>query len=119
MTRILLIRHANTELMGRVLYGRMPGVHLDAEGEQQAKRLAEGLSRDYPLDAIISSPMERALETARPAAQAQRNEIRIDEKLTEIDVGGWTGLSFEQLADDRAWADFNRRRSLCWPPGGE
>jgi probable phosphoglycerate mutase len=97
----------------------MPGVHLNSKGEQQAERLAVGLARDYALDAIVSSPMERALETARPTAQAQQREICVDEKLTEIDVGRWTGLSFEQLASDRAWADFNSRRSISWPPGGE
>ncbi|HLH03855.1 MAG TPA: histidine phosphatase family protein [Bryobacteraceae bacterium] len=119
MNRILLIRHGSTDLMGRVLYGRMPGVRLNAAGEEQARRLAAGLARDYTIDALISSPMERALETARPIGEALGCEIRIDEKISEIDVGSWLGRSFEELGKDQDWKNFNRRRSLCSPPGGE
>ena len=119
MTRILLIRHGSTDLIGRVLYGRMPGVHLNAEGEEQARKLATGLSRDYPIDLLISSPLERALETARPIAQEIGREIQVDEKISEIDVGNWLGQSFEELATNPEWKGFNRQRSLSWAPGGE
>ena len=119
MTRILLIRHGSADLIGRVLYGRLPGIHLNAEGEEQARRLATGLSRDYAVDVLVSSPLERALETARPIAAACEREIRVDEAISEIDVGRWLGRSFEELARDPEWKDFNRHRSLVWPPGGE
>ena len=71
MIRILLIRHGSTDLLGRVLYGRMAGVHLNAEGVSQANALARVLKMRYAFEEVISSPMERAIETAGPIAQAQ------------------------------------------------
>jgi broad specificity phosphatase PhoE len=119
MNRILLIRHGSTDLMGRVLYGRMPGVHLSAKGLREADQLAEKLQLEYKLRAVVSSPMDRALETARPVAESQLCELGVDERLTEIDVGDWMGKSFDELAGDEEWAQFNRHRSTIWAPGGE
>ena len=119
MIRILLIRHGNTDLMGRVLYGRMPGVHLNEEGYRQANRLAAQLGQEYELAKIVSSPLERALETAHPIARVQGKSVLVDEKITEIDVGSWTGKTFEDLAGRDDWKNFNRQRSIYQPPGGE
>ncbi len=119
MIRILLIRHGSTDLLGRVLYGRMPGVNLNQEGMGQAEAIARALTRHYQLDAIISSPLERALETAKPLAAAQGRAIVIDEGITEIDFGGWVGKSFDELNELSRWRDFNRQRSIRWPPDGE
>lgn len=119
MIRILLVRHATNDLLGRILYGRSPGVHLNAEGMRQAHSLAQALTHRYALSEVISSPLDRALETARPIAEAQNIPLTIDEEMTEIDVGLWTGKSFEELATREDWRDFNRHRSRHWAPGGE
>lgn len=119
MIRILLIRHGSTDLLGRVLYGRMPGVTLNQHGLGQAEALARALTRQYRFDAIISSPLERTLETAKPLAAAQDKPIVMDEGITEIDFGGWVGKSFDELNQLSGWREFNRQRSLRWPPDGE
>ena len=119
MIRILLIRHGSTDLLGRVLYGRMPGVHLNGEGRKQAEVLGQALSERYVIDAIQSSPLERALETAQFIAAHRGTPIAIDERLNEIDVGSWLGKSFSELAGMDDWKRYNRIRSMSTPPGGE
>jgi broad specificity phosphatase PhoE len=67
MATLYLIGHGAHDLLGRAMAGRIPGVHLNAEGKRQAERLAERLG-EGSLRAIYSSPLERAQETAAPLA---------------------------------------------------
>ncbi len=119
MIRILLIRHGNTDLSGTVLYGRTPGIHLNAEGRKQAALLTTALQQRYRLDSVVSSPLERALETAEPLANAFQVSVEVAEGLTEVNFGTWAGRSFEQLNESEYWRTFNQKRSVSWPPGGE
>ena len=119
MTRILLVRHATNDLLGRILYGRSPGVHLNEEGIGQAQALARSLVERYVISEVVSSPMERALETAAPICELQKVPPTVDERITEVDVGSWTGKAFEELGECQGWHSFNRHRSLHWPPDGE
>jgi broad specificity phosphatase PhoE len=119
MTRILLIRHGSTDLLGRVLYGRMPGILLNAEGRTQAEKLAFALNARYKLNKIVSSPLERAAQTAELIANSTGIAISIDEGITEVDSGSWTGKTFDGLNALDEWQRYNRRRSLTSPPGGE
>lgn len=119
MIRILLIRHGTTDLLGRVLYGRMPAVYLNAEGLRQAERLAEALSARYKIAGVLSSPLERARQTAQPIADCNDLDIDIDDRITEVDVGLWMGKSFEELNQLAEWKTYNRNRSTNRPPGGE
>ncbi len=119
MIRILLIRHGNTALLGRVLYGRMPDIHLDARGVDQAESLAQELKPRYKLSGLWSSPLERALETARPIADSQHLSILIDDGLNEIDFGSWMGKAFSELATSDQWIRYNQLRATTSPPGGE
>src|SRR6478735_11376384 len=66
-TLILLVRHGQTPTTGSVLPGRAPGLHLSDRGREQAERVAERLA-GLRVDALYSSPMERARETAEPTA---------------------------------------------------
>ena len=119
MTRILLIRHGHTELLGKVLYGRMPDVHLSEQGRSEIQRLAAALLRRYRVDEVLSSPLERARETAEVIAVPYGHKVRIDDDLLEVDFGAWMGTSFAELMDNEAWKRYNRYRSLNAPPGGE
>lgn len=119
MIRILLIRHGHTELLGRVLYGRMPGIHLSEQGRSEIQRLAAGLRQRYRIDEILSSPLERARETAEAIAAGYGQTVRIDDDLQEVDFGAWMGKAFEELINNEAWKRYNRYRSLNAPPGGE
>jgi len=119
MIRILLIRHGATELTGRVLYGRMPGVHISAEGCRQAQALSQALKERYEVDEIISSPLERALETAQYLADTLRLPIETDDDIVELDYGNWMGLTFAEIRESDEWQHYNRLRSISSPPKGE
>ncbi len=104
--------------IGRALAGHTPGVHLDNEGRGQAQRLVQRL-QNVRIDAIYSSPLERALETAEPLAAARGLAIQRRQRLIEIGFGEWTGLEIALLDEDTHWKRFNSFRSSTRIPGGE
>jgi probable phosphoglycerate mutase len=118
VTTFFLIRHGANDFVGEKIAGRMPDVHLNAKGKQQAERLAEKLSRK-PIQKIFSSPLERAIETAEPLAKKLDLKIQISDAFNEIDFGDWTGLSLEQLAPFPKWQQWNSFRSGTRIPNGE
>lgn len=116
--RLLLIRHALTPHVGHKLSGWSSGVHLSDEGRAQAARLAERL-HDVQIDAIYSSPLDRATETAQPIAKDHKLRVRQREEIGEVKYGDLEGKSLRTLAKGKLWA-----RLQTWPsdvrfPGGE
>ncbi len=111
-TRILLLRHGATDPMTVQLSGRLAGVGLNATGVEQARALAGRLPN---LDRLVSSPLQRATETAA----ALRRQVETDPSFTEFDFGEWTGVRFSDLQDDPLWKRFNEQRDLTRAPGGE
>ncbi|WP_110519402.1 MSMEG_4193 family putative phosphomutase [Herpetosiphon llansteffanensis] len=118
MTTFLLIRHATNDMVGKALAGWTPNVHLNAEGQAQAQRLAEHLA-NAPIKAIYSSPLERAVETAQPIAQQLGLEVQILAGVGEIQFGEWTGRTIKELADTPTWTNIQRFPSGTRIPGGE
>lgn len=118
MTTLFLIRHASCSGLGLRLWGRTANITLDLKGELQAQRLVDRF-KDVALDAIYSSPMERALQTAEPLARNANLEVKESQALNEIDFGDWTGKTFDELSGDAVWRRFNTRRSGTAIPGGE
>src|SRR5205823_9111452 len=94
------------------------GHSLNGTGRAQAETLADALA-ERPILAVVSSPRERARETAEPIAARHGLGIDVDLALDEIDFGDWTGSAFEDLVADPAWQHFNRFRSAAPIPGGE
>ena len=94
---IIFLRHAqaenNTE---RILAGRTEGVPLTKTGIEQAEQIAKYLK---PLDisAIYSSPIERASHTAEIVAKNRSLEVVLDERLTEIDMGKFTRMNYDDM----------------------
>jgi broad specificity phosphatase PhoE len=82
LTTVNLVRHGEVFNPEKVLYGRLPGFRLSATGERQAKVTAEFLA-DRDVAAVVSSPLERARQTADPIAAAHGLEIIIDPRLIE------------------------------------
>ena len=117
-TTVFLVRHATHDRLNRVLCGRMPGVTLGAEGRDQAAALAACLRRE-PIAAVYASPLERARETAQPLAERLGLDVQVMDALNEIDVGVWSGRTFDDLSDDPLWNRWNTARSVTRPPGGE
>ena len=113
-TLFLLVRHGLTDAVGHRITGRLPGVSINKTGEAQAARLA-----DLKADAVFSSPLERAIQTATPLSQRLGLPIHISEAFSEVDFGEWSGLTLGELDALPAWKLFNRFRSSVSPPGGE
>jgi broad specificity phosphatase PhoE len=116
-TVALLIRHGHVAAIGRRLAGRLPGVDLSVRGVTEVQCLRRNLA--LSLDAIYSSPLERARSTAEPLAADRKLTPVILDELTEVDFGDWTGLSFDELGQLPAWRLFNSRRSIASVPNGE
>lgn len=118
MTKILLIRHALTDFVGNRISGRTPGISLNEEGRKQVSQLVADLSFIH-IDAIVSSPLERAMETAFPIAEAHGLQCIISNEFTEIDYGKWTNLEIEEIKKDQDFRRYNAFRSISQIPGGE
>ena len=96
-TTILLVRHGQTPTTGKVLPGRAKGLHLADEGRRQADIAAARIAELQRVDAVYSSPLERAKETAAPISKARGLRTRIDRGLLECDFGDWTGEELKKL----------------------
>lgn len=118
MAIILLIRHGENDWVGKRLAGRLPDIHLNATGMDQAKNLAVKL-KDLPIKAIYSSPLERAVETAQPLSLAKNLEIKICDELSEINFGDWQGITIKQLRRLKLWKTVQQKPSQMQFPNGE
>ncbi len=118
MNRLLLVRHALNDWVGKRVAGWTPGISLNKEGRKQAARLAEWLA-PVPLEAIYSSPLERALETAEPIAKSHGLEVKIRERLGETRYGELTGQAIEDVLKTDMWAKFRAYPSKTRFPGAE
>ena len=91
--KVLLIRHGQTDFnRQRRLQGIMP-VPLNQQGREQAAALAQHLRRQ-PIDAVFSSPLTRAKQTAQIIGQALKQPVQDDARLGEIDFGKFEGLTY-------------------------
>jgi broad specificity phosphatase PhoE len=101
---LLFIRHGQTTWnVEHKLPGQLPGIALNEKGRQQVAHLSDALSA-IPISAIISSPLERAYDTALLIAQGRGLPIQTEPALMDTDVGRWSGESYEQLSkSDPEW----------------
>ncbi len=123
MTLVLLVRHGLTAATGTVLAGRLPGIGLDDRGREQARALGARLA-GVPLDAIITSSLERCLQTATAIAAARDgNQVAVqeDDRFAEVGYGDWTGQPLKRLAKEPLWRVVQAHPSAVrFPgPGGE
>jgi probable phosphoglycerate mutase len=119
MPVFLLIRHGENDYVKKgKLAGRLPGVHLNEKGRQQALALAERL-KDAPIKAIYSSPLERAIETAEPLAKKLNLDLRTRPGLLETGYGEWQDESLKKLSRLKSWKIVQQAPSLWRFPGGE
>jgi len=96
MTEIILVRHGETEWnVGKIYRGRMD-INLDEVGIKQAELLGKYLSQTM-LDAIYSSPLKRALDTANIIARYSKTSVQVSDNLIDFDYGEWQGLSEEEV----------------------
>lgn len=116
----LLVRHGRTATTGKVLPGRAPGLHLSDAGQKQAVAAADRIAAmARPPVAVYSSPLERAVETARPIAARLGCRVRVDRGLLECDFGEWTGSRLATLRRRRQWRAVAHQPSTFRFPDGE
>jgi broad specificity phosphatase PhoE len=118
MTTILLIRHAEAASPKDILLGRNDEVGLTNHGIECADELAQRLGR-LTISGIWSSPVKRAMQTARLIAEKLALPVEIALSLAEIDYGRWTGHRFADLENDPDWRSYNTARSGAQIPAGE
>ncbi|HMN20079.1 MAG TPA: histidine phosphatase family protein [Ottowia sp.] len=119
-TRILLVRHGETDWNRDARVQGHEDIALNAAGRRQARCLAAALAAADPIDAVFSSDLARALETARPCAEAIGAPLQPTPALRERHFGLYQGRRFVDVrAEQPAQAERWRRRDPDWaPPGG-
>jgi probable phosphoglycerate mutase len=118
---ILLTRHGHTDLSEPDRYlGRRIPASLSERGRLHASALGERL-KSVPIDRVISSPLERAHETAQLIVGDRGLEVETDERLIEFDYGSWEGMTTDevnaQMPDQYELYDANP--AIFRPGGGE
>jgi len=119
-TRILLIRHGQTEWNRQRIFRGRADIPLSEAGLQQAEALANRLAGE-PVSAIYSSPLKRAYVTAEHLAARCRAALRPVERFTDISYGEWEGQHYQQVerAYPELYAGWQTEPHLVRPPGGE
>ncbi|MGD0242716.1 MAG: histidine phosphatase family protein [Streptosporangiaceae bacterium] len=105
-TIVHLLRHGEVENPTGIIYGRLPGYHLSANGRSMASAAADYFA-GRPVVALFCSPLERAQETARPVAERLGLDIVTDDRLIESS-NHFEGMRF-------GVGDGSLRRPAHWP----
>lgn len=121
-TRLLLLRHGQTPLSVDRRYSGRGDASLTEVGRRQARAAAERLAGMDGVGGatVLSSPLQRAEQTARAVADRIGGVVSVHQGLVETDFGEWEGLTFAEAAE--RYADEHRRwlsDSTIAPPGGE
>lgn len=114
------VRHGESAYNAQRRIQGQSDVPLSPLGHEQSRMVAAALAR-LPIDVVYGSPLSRALETARIVAKALKLEVRIDERLQEINAGIFQGLRFDEIDE------LHPSEAACWRaqdpdfviPGGE
>ncbi len=106
-TTLLLVRHGETDWNRDRRWQGHADPPLNESGRDQARALARELAA-VPVDAVYSSDLSRARETAEILAEPHGLDVRLDARLREVDVGEWSGLTSSEV-EERYPEGFARR----------
>lgn len=118
MKTIYFIRHAQSEANRKDILASRMDFPLTEKGQADAEAIAREMKGQIQLDQMVSSPLLRARQTAAPIAAAYGLTVETDERLTEQELGVFSGLTYAEL-DSRP--DYMHDRTQRWqwvPPGG-
>jgi broad specificity phosphatase PhoE len=118
MKQVYFIRHTQSEANLKDILASRQDFPLSQKGRQEAVMIASEFKGIARLDRIFCSPLMRAQQTAQPIAEAFGLDVEIDERLTEQDLGVFSGLTYAELEDR---PDYMHERSKRWkwiPAGG-
>lgn len=118
MTKFILIRHGYSEFNHLKKFAGQLDVALTPLGVRQAQLSGEYILKNYQIDAVYASDLSRAVNTAKPVADALGLPVHTDKRLRELDVGVWTNMLFTQVREQYAveYAEY-RQGGRCL--GGE
>ncbi|MCL6437622.1 MAG: histidine phosphatase family protein [Rubrobacteraceae bacterium] len=118
--RLLLVRHGQTGWHGENRYVGSSDIGLTEQGREQARALVRCARSEQPA-LIVCSSLKRALETARPAAEACSLKLKVDDRLREVDFGEWEGRTLAEIreSDPSAVERFEEDPVRYGFPGGE
>ena len=99
-TRILLIRHGESEANRESRFAGHSDFPLSEKGLKQAHCTAEYISKNYRVDAVYASDLKRAFDTAKATAERLSLQVTPDPAFREIFAGAWEGMPFEEIRRD-------------------
>lgn len=120
MSRLLLVRHGNTQLNSAERFWGHTDVELGADGVQQAERVRDHLAGEN-INAVYASDLKRAIVTAEIIASAHHLDITICPELRETNFGEFEGLTFKEINRrypelSKMWSNWDLKLKF---PGGE
>ena len=120
MTKVIFIRHGQTEWNVTGRYQGQSDVQLTAEGRKQAEQLAA----DFPVDkvdAVYASDLQRAMVTAETIAQKFGLSVQAEPAFREVSFGKWEGLTYQQIVAEweEGMTNFFQHPDILEIPGGE
>jgi broad specificity phosphatase PhoE len=116
---LYFIRHCQSEGNANEILASRMDFPLSAEGHKQAQSIAAAFYQNYTVDTIISSPLQRAGQTAGYFAGLYNIEAEYNDKLMEHDLGIFTGMSYGEI---KTRDDYEHDRGSRWnwrPENGE
>lgn len=122
MTKLILIRHAETEGNFNGVWNGVTDAPLTTRGQQQIEAVARHVARllaEQAIDHFYTSPMGRAQKTAAAISTALGRSPVIHEELREFDLGDWEGRSMKELGEvEKLWEIWAANPHFA-PPNGE
>jgi broad specificity phosphatase PhoE len=119
-TTTVLLRHGDTDLSPEHRFSGRSDIPLSTSGTRQAKAAACRLAAGTPIDAVVSSPLQRAVATAAIVTDELGLAAVTDDDLRETDFGDWDGFTLAEIEErwPKAIAAWRRDPEQA-PPGGE
>ena len=121
MTRIILIRHGQSEANSCGYLAGVTETPLSELGKKQAKAVSEYILNTYKVDVIYSSPLSRACDTIKGVADELNLPIVKASELTEFNFGKLEGLTLEEIKNnhDNSYSKWAKDPGVFIPPEGE
>ncbi len=100
-TRLLLIRHGQTDHNMQGFVSGRNDIPINETGHQQAKKMAERVKKEFPIDVLYSSPLKRAVQTAQYLSQAFNLPVIPDQNLIEYGFGEIANTKIKNLRETK------------------
>ncbi|MBF0196587.1 MAG: histidine phosphatase family protein [Planctomycetes bacterium] len=117
MRTLYFMRHAQSEANLKNILASRKDFPLTEKGEVDAAKIAEEFAQNAKLERVVSSPLKRAQQTAAAFAKVFNLKLQIEERLTEQDLGRFSGMTYEQINNEPNYVH-DRSKRWRWEPDG-